>query len=138
MPPPQEHLMAAVLQLDPFPVDSARPCHPVGPYRQPGSRSARRPARAVIRRRRLLAALAGLGLALTVARAGAALEGSSLANPERLPHVRTVVVEPGDSLWSLAARLAPQRDPRTVVDAIAHARGTSTVSPGETITWRES
>ena len=130
--------MAAAL-LEPFPIDPARPHHhPAGPRRQPHPRPARRPARAVFRRRRLFAALAGLGLVLTVARAGAALEGSSLASPQRLPHVRTVVVAPGDSLWSLATRLAPQRDPRSVVDAIAHARGTSTLSPGETITWRES
>src|SRR5437660_4783818 len=130
--------MAAAL-LEPSPIDPARPHHPpAGPRRQPHPRPARRPARAVFRRRRLFAALAGLGLVLTVARAGAALEGSSLASPERLPHVRTVLVAPGDSLWSLATRLAPQRDPRSVVDAIAHARGTSTLSPGETITWRES
>ncbi len=131
--------MAAAL-LEPFPIDPARPHHhPAGPRRQPRyPRPARRPARAVFRRRRLFAALAGLGLVLTVARAGAALEGSSLASPERLPHVRTVVVAPGDSLWSLAARLAPGNDPRSVVDAIVGARGTSTVSPGETISWRES
>ena len=130
--------MAAAL-LEPLPIDPVRPHHhPAGPRRPPHPRPARRPARAVFRRRRLFAALAGLGLVLTAARAGAALEGSSLASPERLPHVRTVVVAPGDSLWSLAARLAPQRDPRSVVDAIAHARGTSTLSPGETIVWRES
>ncbi len=130
--------MAAAL-LEPFPIDPVRPHHhPAGLHRQPHPRPARRPARVVFRRRRLCAALAGLGLVLTVARAGAALEGSSLASPERRPHVRTVVVAPGDSLWSLAGRLAPQRDPRSVVDAIADARGTSTVSPGETIAWRES
>ncbi len=130
--------MAAAL-LEPFPIDPARPTHhPAGPHRQPHPRPARRPARVVFRRRRLFAALAGLGLVLTVARAGAALEGSSLASPERLPHVRTVVVAPGDSLWSLAARLAPGSDPRNVVDAIVDARGTSTVSPGDTIEWRNS
>ena len=85
-----------------------------------------------------MAALAGLVLVLTVARAGAALEGSSLTSPERLPHVRTVVVEPGDSLWSLAGRLAPGSDPRGVVDALVEARGTASVAPGETITWLAS
>jgi hypothetical protein len=93
----------------------------------------------VLRRRRILAALLGLGLVLTVVRAGAALEGSSLATPERLPHVRTVVVEPGDSLWSIAHRLAPDRDVRETVDAIVAARdGRSTVIPGETINWLDS
>ena len=67
-------------------------------------RSARRHQRAVYRRRRVLAALVGLGLVLTIARAGAALGGSSLATPERLPHVQHVVVQPGDTLWSIARR----------------------------------
>jgi hypothetical protein len=134
--------MEAVLEYDPmeavveFP---ARPRHPAGPYRQPRPRPVRRPGSAVLRRRRILAALAGLGLVLTVVRAGAAFEGSSLATPERLPHVRSVVVEPGDSLWSVARELAPERDPRTVVDAIVAARGgETTVVPGETINWRDS
>jgi hypothetical protein len=93
----------------------------------------------VYRRRRVFAALAGLGLVLTVARAGAALEGSSLASPERLPHVRSVVVAPGDSLWSLARRLAPANDPRNVVDAVVEARGgNAAIVAGETITWVSS
>jgi hypothetical protein len=131
--------MAAVLEYDPFVAMPARPRHPAGAYRQPRPRSARRPGPAVFRRRRVLAALAGLGLVLTVARAGAALEGSSLATPERLPHVRSVVVQPGDSVWSIAQQLAPERDPRVVVDAIVAARdGRSTVTPGETINWLDS
>jgi hypothetical protein len=139
----QELTMVAVLQYDPYtdPTASrrtARPCHPVGPHRQPGPRLARRPAPGVFRRRRVTAALAGLVLALTVARAGAALEGHPLATPERLPHVQTVVVQPGDSLWSIARHIAPDRDPREVVDALVQARHTSSVIPGETITWQDS
>jgi hypothetical protein len=131
--------MAAVFEYDPIYDIPARPRHPAGTYRQLHPRSARRPGPAVLRRRRILAALAGLGLALTVVRAGAAFEGSSLATPERLPHVRSVVVEPGDSLWSVAQDLAPERDPRVVVDAIVAARnGESTIVPGETINWRDS
>ncbi len=132
--------MAAVLQLDsPFTsTRSARPSHPAGAYRQPGPRRARRPARSVLRRRRFCAAFIGLGLVLTVARAGAALEGSTLASPERLPHVRTVVVQPGDTLWSVAHELAPNSDPRGVVDQLERARGTSALTPGDTITWTDS
>jgi hypothetical protein len=91
-------------------------------------------AAAVFRRRRLLAVVLGLGLSLTVARAGSALEGS-FAAPGHVPHVRTVVVQPGDTLWSLAQKLAPGQDPRGVVDALVQARGTSSVQPGETLTW---
>ena len=123
--------------IDTLPVRPTRPYHPVGAHRRTHPRRARRPARAVIRRRRLMVAFAGLGLVLTVARAAAALEGSSPVAPGRPPHVRTVVVQPGDSLWSVARRLVPGSDPREVVDAIVEARGSSIVTPGETITWLE-
>src|SRR3954466_16069571 len=134
---PREPIAIEPIATDPIAIEPARPDHhPAGPSRQPRPRSARRPAPAVYRRRRLCAALGGPGLVLTVARAGVALEGRSLATPGRLPHVRTVVVEPGDSLWSIAGRIAPGSDPRAVVDAIAEARGgTTAVAPGETITW---
>ena len=131
--------MAAVLLDQPYstvptPAAATRPAA----NRQPRPRPARRLASAIHRRRRLLAVLIGLGLVLTVARAGAALEGGSLATPERLPHVRTIVVQPGDSLWSIAHELAPEHDPRSVVDAMVEARGTSTLAPGETVTWLEN
>jgi hypothetical protein len=74
-------------------------------------------------------------LLLTVVRAGAALAGTSLTTRERTPHVTTVVAQEGDSLWSLAKRLAPHTDPREVVDALVEARGTTVVIPGETLTW---
>jgi hypothetical protein len=93
---------------------------------------------AVHRRRRLFAVLIGLGIVLTVARAGSALDRGSLAPSERSPHVRTVVVQPGDSLWSIAHDLAPARDPREVVDALVEARGTSAIAPGETVSWLEN
>jgi hypothetical protein len=137
--------MAAVIQIeprylepDPFSPGRSTPRRPPVrhlrsvPDRQPRPRPARRHHRAAVyRRRRLLAALVGLGLVLTVARAGAALGGSSLATPERLPHVQHVVVQPGDSLWSIAQRVAPGHDVRPIVDALAHTRGTTAVAAGE-------
>ena len=139
--------MAAVLQLEPRFVDPVAPVRrlrlidaerlrPVEFDRQPRPRPARRHQRAVYRRRRVLAALVGLGLLLTIARAGATLGGASLATPERLPHVQQVVVEPGDTLWSIARRAAPGHDVRPLVDAMAHTLGTSTVVAGETISVR--
>ena len=121
---------------------SAAPFRPV--HHQAGvtgttrPRAARRPSPAVIRRRRLLAVLVGLGLVLTVTRAGVALAGSSVPTPQRLPHERTVVVQPGDTLWSIAAELAPDRDRREVIDAIAEARGGTVLMPGEAITWLDA
>ena len=136
--------MAAVLQLEPrfddpiAPVRHLRPIentieNTIEKTRQYRPRPARRHQRAVYRRRRVLATLVGLGVVLTITRAGATLGGSSLATPERLPHAQQVVVAPGETLWSIARRVVPGRDVRPVVDAMVHALGTSTVVAGETI-----
>ncbi len=133
--------MAAVLQLEPRFGDDLgyTPAQPlprlrlIEPNRQPRPRPARRHQRAVYRRRRVLAALVGLGLVLTIARAGSALGGLTLATPERLPHVQHVVVQPGDTLWSIAQRAVPGHDVRPVVDAMEKALGTPTVVAGQTV-----
>ena len=92
---------------------------------------------AVYWRRRAIAAALGLGIVLTAAHAGVALGGSTTNTPGRSPHshVERVVVRPGDTLWSIAARLAPASDPRPVVDALVAARGTANVRAGDVITW---
>jgi hypothetical protein len=81
-------------------------------------------------------------LVLVMAQAGAALGGSPLASPERRPaaadtsaSTRSTVVRPGDSLWSVASRLAPDSDPRPVVDALAEARHGTVLVVGERIEW---
>ncbi len=106
-----------------------------------GSRAA---TRATYWRRRLAVVVLAVALVLVMAQAGAAL-GGSLAAPERRPaaasgsaaseRARSTVVRPGDSLWSVAARLAPGSDPRSVVDALAEARHGTVLVPGETIRW---
>ncbi|GIU90011.1 MAG: hypothetical protein KatS3mg010_1110 [Acidimicrobiia bacterium] len=133
--------MAAVVSLSTFDgmhprPHAGRPGRPAG-VRRPSPVRARRSHRAaaVYRRRRLVAAALGLGVVLAAGHAGAALGGDSLAPVERRPQVVTVVVEPGDTLWSIARRVAPDRDPREVVDALVAARGTAAVVPGEAITW---
>jgi hypothetical protein len=96
---------------------------------------------AVRRRRQLVATGVGLVLLIAAARAAVALGGSPLAVPERPPAaasndgVVTHVVEPGDTLWSIATELAPGDDPRPVVDALVRAHGIGPLIPGETITW---
>lgn len=100
---------------------------------------------ATFRRRRVAAAVVGVALVLVVAQAGGALGDSPLAVPERRPAVSPAaaesgellrhVVEPGDSLWSIAAAVAPGEDPRPVVDALAAARGGTTLVPGEIVVW---
>jgi hypothetical protein len=138
--------MAAVLQLEPRFVDHGAPrpapvrrLRVVDPdlrqadLRQSDPRPARSHQRAVYRRRRVFAALVGLGLVLAMVRAGVMLEGSSLATPERLPHVQLLVAQPGDTLWSLAQEAAPGHDVRPIVDAMIKSRGTSTVDAGERV-----
>jgi len=41
--------------------------------------------------------------------------------PDRPEPRVTYVVEPGDTLWSIARRVAPGRDPRPVVDGLIKA-----------------
>jgi hypothetical protein len=55
------------------------------------------------------------------------------ATSERLPHVQHVVVQPGDTLWSIAQRAVPGHDVRPVVDAMVRMLGTSTVVTGQSI-----
>ena len=111
----------------------------VGPALQVGPVS-----RATYWRRRAFVAALVVGLVLVMAQAGAALGGSSLATPGRSTTssssagssvVRHTVVRPGDSLWSVASRLAPGSDPRPVVDALSAARNGAPLVPGETVEW---
>ncbi|MFN8025173.1 MAG: hypothetical protein U0W40_02110 [Acidimicrobiia bacterium] len=112
----------------------ARPAVRQGPAHRPVSRAT------YWCRRAFVAALV-VGLVLLMAQAGAALGGSSLATPERsttsssASPVRHTVVRPGDSLWSVASRLAPGSDPRPVVDALSQARDGAALVPGETVEW---
>lgn len=49
---------------------------------------------------------------------------------------RTYVVEPGDTLWSIASMIAPGHDPRAVVLEIEHvnAGAAEGLVPGQTLT----
>jgi hypothetical protein len=132
--------MSAVVMFEPtttsFP-RAGRPGRPVGTVRPHARRAPSRSHRAaaVYRRRRLAAVAVAIGAVLAVGHAGVALGGTSLAAPDARPRVVTHVVEPGDTLWSIAQELAPSSDPRPVVDAISHARHDAPLVPGEVVTW---
>ena len=100
-------------------------------HRQPRPR-ATRSKRAVYMRRRLIAASLGLGIVLTAAHAGVALGGPT-TTPGRSPHPRivSVVVQPGDTLWSIAERIAPSSNTARIVDKWAEKLGTSDVRAGQ-------
>jgi LysM repeat protein len=59
--------------------------------------------------------------------------GSSLAADRSHPVRHTLIVAPGETLWSVAARIAPQQDPRLIVadlEALNHLSSPS-IEAGE-------
>lgn len=94
-----------------------------------------RVSRATYLRRRLATAVIAIVVVLVTAQAGAALGSSTHEAPGRAPAFAATVVKPGDSLWSVAERLAPDEDPRPIVDALAEARRGAPLLPGETLRW---
>jgi hypothetical protein len=74
-----------------------------------------------VRRRR--SALVGIGIALAIG----FVSGRAVAGPARPETAKVYIVQPGDSLWRIAQRLAgPGGDPRPLVDELIvrnHATG---------------
>ena len=96
---------------------------------------ASRPSAVTLRRRRVRALLAVLLLAIALAwgavRTAAALGGEPASAPERRPGPITYVVEPGDTLWSIARRLQPAGDVRDLVRSLVAANGGAEVDVGD-------
>ncbi|HUY20880.1 MAG TPA: LysM peptidoglycan-binding domain-containing protein [Acidimicrobiales bacterium] len=95
-----------------------------------------RPSAAVRRRRVLLGTVAaGLIAALALPWGGAGGQPLATSGPARaggaVAHHTGYVVQPGDTLWSIAERLDPSGDPRPLVAQLAAEVGGDTVVPGE-------
>ena len=104
---------------------------PVRPVTAPTTK----PSRAVYRRRRVVtAAIAGL-FVLAGARAADGVVAGTAGPVHPSGRVVHYQVQPGDTLWSIAGRLAPHDDPREVVDMLAQAHGSATIQPGDVIDW---
>lgn len=92
--------------------------------------------RLTARGRRVLAALAAAplvaGLALSVLAGGSALASGQDAATVSF---QVVSVAPGDTLWSIAAEVAPGSDPRDVIDDIMALNnlGSATIQAGDEI-----
>lgn len=96
--------------------------------------SLRPSAPAAVRRRRTALALVVGSLLVLLALPVGALGGRPLA--ERAVPLRAgtqYVVQPGDTLWSIATRLDPTGDPRPVVARLATETGSEAVVAGERI-----
>jgi nucleoid-associated protein YgaU len=75
------------------------------------------PLRLTRRGRRVVAGLS-IAIGLTIAAVTVSVELGGQGGGLELAGSATVVVQSGDTLWSLAQELAPEEDPRAVVDAI--------------------
>lgn len=75
-------------------------------------------ARTRVRRRRLAAVAVLIG---AWALGGPVAGVVGLRGPDASSQVRTYVVRPGDTLWSIAGRFEPDRDPREVVYELTRA-----------------
>ena len=105
-----------------------------------GRAPARLAQQAVYRRRRLvamalvLALVVALTLLATSAVARFAGGAPSAAGGPSTPSAAapsTVVVQPGDTLWSIAAAVAPDTDVRITVDQLVELNGSSPIVPGQ-------
>jgi len=102
--------------------------------------SARVPASVYARRRLgalLLAVVVVAVLSFAVRLVPGTLGGVPSRAPERVPALASpdaslvVVVQPGDTLWTIARRLAPGADPRALVDRIAATNGGAALFVGQ-------
>ena len=111
------------------------------PEPRPLSKIAGRPAAGPVRLTRrgrlvaggLVTVAALAGLLLSLAASGGALAASRGPAGSGYQGMRQVVVQPGQTLWSLAAAAEPGADPRLVIPEIvsANSLGGSTIYPGE-------
>ena len=137
---PTRHLYL-VPELDPTPVGAYRPAS------RPGTRPASRPAArrsaqhpsmaytpsvATYQRRRLVVLVATMlilgvviagviGATGTTAQADQAVAGQSI-------EPRTVIAQPGDTLWAIAKRVAPQANISDLVDQLVRINGDAIVA----------
>lgn len=125
--------------------DSRRTTSPIGSTPASngsfGIRVARPVSRKVRTRRRIaIALLVTISILAVLLPAREAFGGRSLVTSERRAaasseNTISIVVQPGDTLWSIAKRLEPNKDPRKVVHELSKARDGKPLMAGETIKW---
>jgi hypothetical protein len=115
---------------DPRPAPRSRPLPPAAPV---VARPPAQPSRGVALRRRvvvgaLVVAVAGGALALGfgVGQAGAEIDGDPVPTP-------IYVVQPGDTLWAIAGKVAPEVATPKAVAELRRVAGGASLSPGQRI-----
>jgi hypothetical protein len=107
----------------------SRPVHP----RCDDPRAAARAA--AVRRRHILLAVVAVALMVLLAAPWSGKADGSLATPgparATLVAHAVYIVQPGDTLWSIAQRLDPEGDPRPTMTALSEQAGGDTLRPGE-------
>jgi hypothetical protein len=95
--------------------------------------SRRRPTEATYRRRRVVALVLALALAVAAVQGARSLLGASATAGAATVAPVVLVAEPGDSYWSLAATIHEAGDIRSVVDALVDANGGRELRAGDRI-----
>ena len=137
--------MAAALVDRQRPVRPAlRDCHTPSSYSAlmeptPYLAPALRPAPVVFWRRRLVALLLAVASTTVAVHLLARLGDAPLAFTEPVPAAgsteQVYVVQPGDTLWSIASAAQPEGDPRPLVDRLS-AQLDGPLTPGDRLTLR--
>ncbi len=83
----------------------------------------------------LAAAVAVVSAALLLTAWLSAPSGAAAGSPAARSLPATVTVHPGDTLWDIATRLAPQRDPRAEVELLqqVNSLGNGPLVPGQVL-----
>lgn len=87
----------------------------------------------VYRRRRLAVVAVAIGMLLGIASFGRSADATSTPEADAAAAV-LVVVQPGDTLWSIAETLAPESDPRPLVAELREIAGPGSLQPGQLLT----
>ena len=115
---------------------TTRPAAPLAPATAERSTRRRRAATLVVAACMAVVALTGITALATGGPAPTTAPASVPAAPAAVataPAGGVWVVQPGDSLWSIAAAVAPGADLRPVVDELAQRTGGGNLQPGQRI-----
>jgi len=141
-------MSSTALQPTTVPPGPEHPSRPPLRVLRGGRAPARLAQQALYRRRRIVAALATLALAAVLLLASAAVAriaggvpssaagapsptSAAAARAAEVATPLTAVVQPGDTLWSIAAAIAPEVDVRITVDQLIALNGSSPIAVGQ-------